>query len=250
MIILAAEKTHDAEKLYMEQLRNIETVIYSFSEKKNTEIYNIKRLRARFQEISDPPEPTWSDAADSAVYYGAGAHVEMIICIFFIALIFFGVAGIEKSFPFWNQVGLGCSLTSIIWAVVLMLKIIKEKEELDSKYYDTVKQNRKRNETNEVIYERNILEADDLQKKVDLIDTSLAEAVKIRDDLYSVNWIPTRYRNIKAIYYIYDMVSTSEITIEEALKYFLLQEANNRLDVILKKMDDIIEHQREIVMNQ
>ena len=76
------------------------------------------------------------------------------------------------------------------------------------------------------------------------------KALKLRSDLYNINWIPSQYRNIRVVYYICDMVLTSNIGIEEALKYYLLQEANNKLDEVLQKMDKIIENQSEIIVNQ
>lgn len=76
------------------------------------------------------------------------------------------------------------------------------------------------------------------------------KALKLRNDLYNINWIPSQYRNIRVIYYICDMVLTSSIGIEEALKYYLLQETNNKLDEVLRKMDEIIENQNEVIANQ
>ena len=48
-----------------------------------------------------------------------------------------------------------------------------------------------------------------LKRKEQEIKQELEEAQKLRDELYGVNIIPSKFRNIGCAYFIYDFFSTS-----------------------------------------
>ena len=108
----------------------------------------------------------------------------------------------------------------------------EKKTELDKNREETIK------------HEENLLS--NLQK----IKTECKKISEIKNSLYSINWIPLQYRDIRVIYYICDMVTTSDISIDEALKFYLMQEANNKLDEIIEILDEIIDNQHQMIMNQ
>lgn len=60
---------------------------------------------------------------------------------------------------------------------------------------------------------------------------------------YSVDIIPSQFRNIYAVYYIYDFISTSNESFSNALMHC-------DLDVIKCKLDAIIANQETIILNQ
>lgn len=60
---------------------------------------------------------------------------------------------------------------------------------------------------------------------------------------YDLNIIPDQYRNIYAIYYLYNFISTSNQSLSIALLHFDLKE-------IKSKLDKIIEQQEELILNQ
>lgn len=71
----------------------------------------------------------------------------------------------------------------------------------------------------------------------------LSDAKKLLDQSYSLNIIPGQYRNIYAVYYLYDFISTSNQPLSTALLHLDLKE-------IKEKLDKVIEQQEEIIINQ
>ena len=71
-----------------------------------------------------------------------------------------------------------------------------------------------------------------------------ASAEALLKELYDVNIIPSRYRNIHAAYYLYDFFSTSKETdLEKVIQTMLLDE-------IIQKLDRIIAQNEQILLNQ
>lgn len=67
------------------------------------------------------------------------------------------------------------------------------------------------------------------------------KAEKLLNKAYAINIIPAKYRNIYAAHFLYDNISTSTISLSDALYHFDLDEISRKLDVV-------IEQQRQIIM--
>lgn len=94
--------------------------------------------------------------------------------------------------------------------------------------------------------EKNRLEAEHVEKErltsiLPLVENDLTKTCDLLDTAYAVNIIPAKYRNIYAAYFLYEYISTSTVTLSEALYHC-------DLDEISKKLDTIIEQQQEIIM--
>ena len=74
----------------------------------------------------------------------------------------------------------------------------------------------------------------DLEAEIDKIENLLTES-------YSVNLIPSKFRNIYAAYFLYDFISTSTASLNEALLHC-------DLDTIQQKLDEVIQQQEEMIM--
>lgn len=76
------------------------------------------------------------------------------------------------------------------------------------------------------------------------LKSRLRQAQKLRDDVYSVNIIPSRYRNIHVAYYLYDYFnSCRESDLDKIIQTMLLDE-------IVQKLDRIIVQNEQILLNQ
>lgn len=76
------------------------------------------------------------------------------------------------------------------------------------------------------------------------LSEKLKAAKALRNDIYSVNIIPARYRNIHASYYLYDYFDTCrENDLDKIIQTMLLDE-------IIKRMDKLIIQNQEIILNQ
>ncbi len=94
--------------------------------------------------------------------------------------------------------------------------------------------------------EENRLEAERVEKErltsiLPLVENDLTKTCDLLDAAYGINIIPAKYRNIYAAYFLYEYISTSAVSLNEALYHC-------DLDEISKKLDTIIEQQQEIIM--
>ena len=73
----------------------------------------------------------------------------------------------------------------------------------------------------------------------------LGRALNLKKELYSVNIIPSQYRNIYAVYYLYEFMSSGrETDLEKVIQTFVLEEIKKRLDKIISQNEQIIVNQR------
>lgn len=79
--------------------------------------------------------------------------------------------------------------------------------------------------------------------KRDEIIKELTKAKELLNDAYNINIIPKQFRNIYAVWFVYDYLSTSNESLSSAFLQF-------NLDAIKQKLDIIIEQQQEIILNQ
>lgn len=82
------------------------------------------------------------------------------------------------------------------------------------------------------------------QRQLGVLQSQLADAQKLRSEVYGVNIIPGKYRDKYVAYYLYDYFSTSRETDLDKIIQTLL------LDEIRQKLEDIIAQNEEIILNQ
>lgn len=150
---------------------------------------------------------------------------------------------------FWGIVIIFGIFEIIIFVYALFCEY-KENRESYRKYKEELEIYEKTKSSNHIRYNENCKKAKMQESVLRNIESELKKAIDVRNEIYNVNWIPNQYRDIRVVYYICDMVITSNISIEESIKYYLLQETNNKLDCILKKMDRIIELQKKSIAVQ
>ena len=64
---------------------------------------------------------------------------------------------------------------------------------------------------------------------------------------YGLNIIPSNFRNITAIYYLYNFITTSNQSFTTALMHFDLQEIKNKLDKVIQQNREIIIQQAYLI---
>ena len=69
------------------------------------------------------------------------------------------------------------------------------------------------------------------------------------DKMYSLNIIPDPFRNIYAVHYLYNYISTSNQTLENAMLHCDLEQIKQKLDKIIQQNEEIIINQ-SILMSQ
>lgn len=246
-------KNHEVERIYMEQLRNIETSVYILSKRQKQTEGQIQQLRTPILKNADPYKPKFRSYIDNTFGWFLPIIIAIVIYILWevllskVEILDFFISGIVI---FIIPILLGVPALAGLIGIFCFISGVIDYKRAQKKYKGDLKKHKLINEQNKRTMQSNLVRANQLAEISKDIYQKYAEAETIRNDLYSINWIPNQYRNIRVVYYICDMVLSSNISIEEALKYYLLQEANNKLDEVLQKMDRIIENQNEIIMNQ
>lgn len=72
-----------------------------------------------------------------------------------------------------------------------------------------------------------------------------AKVASLLEANYDLNIIPSRYRNIASIYYIYDYMSTSNTSLEETQIY---EQMENGIQRIVERLDYVINQNDQIIM--
>lgn len=119
------------------------------------------------------------------------------------------------------------AIGAIIWLVIMNVK--------DNNEYKINRENDIRRVEQEIIQKNNLIhQLNSSKKEMEKINTLLKEE-------YSLNIIPSKFRNIYAAYFLYDFISTSTASLNEALLHC-------DLDTIQEKLDTVIQQQEEIIM--
>ncbi len=71
----------------------------------------------------------------------------------------------------------------------------------------------------------------------------IGEVTKLLKSAYDIDIIPQQFRNIYAIWFIHDYMTTSNESLSNALLHFNLDEIKNKLDTVIEQMQEIIINQ-------
>lgn len=114
----------------------------------------------------------------------------------------------------------------------------------------TVVDNNKKKEEIELINASDDIRVENELREKQMLEWVRSEAYKefqqaeqLLERIYSVNIVPKQFRDLYAVHYLYDFVTTSNESLTTALM-------NYNLEQIKQKLDTIIEQQREIILNQ
>lgn len=205
--------------------------------KKNNEIFSLNRIiDTKIIDPAYPEMPDYSGNAEAATGFSA---LLGIIGLF----LFFsnGLLGLLKI------VGIAALFFSalILFVGLSDLSEAKQREKHDfserlNNYNRAIENNKRaRAQKNEYLHSRA-----KLLEEVSQLSNHLADAKILRDKVYGVNIIPSKYRNVQAAYYLYDYFSTCrENDLDKIIQTLLLDE-------IVQKLDTVIEQNEELIINQ
>lgn len=247
---MSEELSRDALLIYLEDLRTLETIKYESKVgiEKVTNRMNSFREKIEDARKAKPDEPKKKPAEDVSmsiivtalcVALAIGVTGANIIC--FTAGIFGIIIGI---------IGIPISIFCIWVAITCIIGIRMTK-------YDNMRSEKVYNREMED-YKKKMEEYRDLvssgvellskeeekeKKFKTLLTADIQKAQEQLDKAYSVNIIPSQFRNIQGIYYLYDYISTSSQGLSEAL-----MQCN--LEAIKQKLDNVIQLQGKAIIQQ
>ena len=202
--------------------------------------YEIKQINAKInKQLYEPQKPLRKNYKKSS----AGGIVAIIL--FCIVPLWFGIDGIINGAGWLGNFLL--LAFAAFWGFIFIATNLGDEIEADKKFKTDL------NSYNQVCLENQrhkqqvpTLKRQKQNKEYHLhtLESRLNSALSICKELYDVNIIPSRYRNIHAAYYLYDFFSTSKETdLEKVIQTMLLDE-------IIQKLDRIIAQNEQILLNQ
>lgn len=228
--------SHEALTIYLRNLRTLEFIKYQCKEsirKINNKLYN---MECDLNNVKyKPPKPCRSTPPKFDV---AGLFGMIIFC---------GIVGLI--------VGCLCDLVFIILPLSIIIAIIwtcyyynedKEAYFADQRRFANEERQYKTQYNNNIAYYQNRLSQfkPEAQKRMNKINAYIKHIDNMLKNAYSLNIIPNQFRNIYGITYLYDFISTSNLSLSDAVINCNLQQIKDKLDFIIRQCDEIIRQQK------
>lgn len=125
---------------------------------------------------------------------------------------------------------------------------IEEIEKSEREFYSAISEYERYNKTAETQEEINKSKRDEVRKEFDsqiaFYKKEYRKVDKILNDFYSMNIIPSQFRDLSSIIYIYDYMSTSQATLEATLFQTKMEEGIQRIE---RKLDLLIDRLNELI---
>lgn len=233
LVASGSEFNRDVLVSYLHQLRTLEFSAQKFSNDLNNLDYRISRLGAPAYK----PEPyrRRADVGDDIYMIGFGIVVA-IIASFIYGFIPWGLFN-------WARI---LAILLVVGEIIAIAVKTSNAESANSE--NEVKASKE--------YEQNLKrEKQEQEEKARLMEirpdyvSRLEKAQMLRGKAYDIDIIPAQFRNIYAIYYFYDYLSTSQSTLESAMLHFDLNEIKQKLNQIIEQQQQIIFQQAQILAN-
>lgn len=222
------EYNREVLKLYLGQLRNLECA----KNKLEKEIYNTDERIASLGHsyLRNPPR---EDSSGMGEIFGGLAFGAGILVVGWLL----------------NKVGMWLFGSSFIMTLAIIAAIIisvlgiisgisaASENSKREREYEIEKQN------DEIRVENELLEKDRMSLVRKNMNIEFEQVEALLTKAYSINIIPAQFRNLHAIYYLHDFISTSNESLTSGLMHC-------DLDVIKQKLDTVIEQQQTMILNQ
>ena len=249
----------DALLIHLRYLKILETII---DESKKTKDTLIEKSNEEFVPVAAPKEPLRPSKPDSV---WVGLYVLFLIffipflistCIVVLDLRKYGY-GIKYGFSDKAYFCLFIATTCLMFACMPLFYLIKDKRKYkkESMIYS---EKMRTYETKMETYRSELIRIEDINRnnenqhirdKEEMVECANVITIDIEyyenllKESYSADIIPMQFRNIEGIYYLYDFLSTSQLSLSDAIINANMQEIKN-------KLDEVINMQKEMVIKQ
>ena len=170
-------------------------------------------------------------------YFGHIGGIVFMLVVFFIAMwIDSGLNGDGFFSIFDNLLGPIVSfvqVAAVIITIIIIGTIIYEQIE------DSLRYKRESKEETDRL-RRELVEKERLSEFLPIVKRDLKRTSEVLNEAYSINIIPAKYRNIYAAYFLYEYISTSTVSLSEALYHCDLDEISQKLSVVIEQQQEII----------
>lgn len=223
------EYNKDILKLYLFQLRNLECAKHKLEKEIEDTDEHIASLG--HSQLGYPPGEN-SSSAFGEVFAGIAFGVGILVAGWLLNKV--GEWLFKSSFIM--ILAIIAAVIVFVFGVVSGISAAADNSKKEQEYELEKENDEKR-------VESELLEKDRMSLVRKNMDIEIEQANTLLDKAYSINIIPSQFRNLHAIYYLYDFLSTSNETLTSGLMHC-------DLDVIKQKLDTVIEQQQTTILNQ
>ena len=236
---------HDVLVSYLERLYVMETSVLILGEEKNKIQQKISMLGYE-GNISEPQKPItgiYNEEIASCLGVTIFALFILVISMLLQRHIKIGILDAVVIVSFF---------IIIIFAVGLGYFVTKSdtEDQLNkNKYKSDLEKYQKDLENVGIRIQQEQKEKEELHTIAKKITSEQKRAEDILDHYYRVNYIPKPHRNIRAVYYLYDYISSSRVSLDTALLHLKLEMIEEKIDMLIRQ-NAIIILQNAIMISQ
>lgn len=225
---------HDALVLYLQDVRDLETMLYLFCSKIVEGDAAIEEAHTRYLTPNKVAIPEQSTAGKVGSFLAAGYLVYLLIFALGAAAYFFYTT-LTNGFTAGQYFGNFVSIAILLVISFILFKVIrKSRKKWPAKREAAIAHNeeddRRLAENRKIIsdqYER------PWQQKRAFLDQACKRVSGARAQCYALNIIPLQYRNLEAVQYLYDFMSTSRQPFAQALDHAQIENGIRRIEAKL-----------------
>lgn len=205
--------------------------------------------KMKLEEEPRLPSPFDLPRPENAV--SVGIVISILAGVFFlvgtISELYYWFSG-DDSFGPVGTIMFGVLTVLFIGGAIQSIKVRMDSRKSYEKKVAKIEQHRR--ELKEA-HQKNLALVPNYNNQISRCQAELRQVQELLHTCYNVNIIPSKYRNLYTIFYLYDWFSTSQADdLDMALNTFVLEEIKSRLDRMMDQMSDIILNQSIMAANQ
>lgn len=258
--------SREALLIHLQDLRALETILF---ESRN----RIEKLQSRLKNgpgvitVANPPQKPQEPEYRKLPFKDGFYYATAVGCVI-VSIIFFGEFGNRMDNPysrlfsdssdsFWKVFFFVGAFLFIFGAIMTVSWVVGKnkynqnlKNEHDKKLEEWNRETRKYESElaqtqshNRVARDKFQREKDSVVEMVAALAADIREWVQLQQGAYSADIVPVQLRNIEGVYYLYDFLSTSDLSLSDALLHANISE-------IRKNLTPAIETTKEQVIRQ
>lgn len=234
---MANQLSRDALIIYLRNLRTLEFIKHQCEgsiQKIHNKAYNIE-----YHELMSAKANYPERLASKPTFWTSSCECFVALCFVALLFIFLGFEALLISLP----------IAIIISFIVGTIYYNRDKKNYIAKQQQFSNEQRKYN--NNVYYYETKLKnfKSESQRRINTLNAYIRQIDNILQKDYNLNIVPKQFRDIYGVTYLYDFLSTSQLSLSDAVLNYQLDRIKTQLDTIINKCDEIIGQMKRLNSN-
>ena len=252
--------------IYLKDLRDLEVANWKIDRlledkerlyKQNDKYYST----VTYYDLPDKSKYSISDSKKQYLRNNLMFYISLIIILMSLIWIFLGFRNViinqDEGFMFLYIFTVPIAIVSLILSGGWFLSKISDKSYYKNQWNQAIAQYESDLKKYKQMNEQERVRTKDFPNKIamnynnwikekEFFEGEKKKVQKLLHNLYNINIIPTPYRNLESIYYIYDYMASSQQSLEQTLLHERMENGIKRLSC---KIDTVIKQNERIIFN-